>query len=157
MLSCKQHGGFLYSCEKWRATMMKANQKGTVRSVLSTIIECTLYLLTGTGLLYTPAALLTLITVIVMIIGGESLQTESWALSLGAAACAGAAILSLARLRSKRWNWPLFLALTVFAAAMGALMLNQADEVIETAMAQLLFYPAVLLPFHLLRSLLPMV
>ena len=135
--------------------MMKPGQNGTVRSILSTIIEDALYLLTGTGLLYTPAALLTLITSIVMALGGESILPESWVLPLGAAACAGAALLSLARLRSKGWNWAVFLALTGIAAAMGALMLHLANEVIETSMAHLLFYPAVLLPFHLLRSIFP--
>lgn len=135
--------------------MMKSGQKGTVRSVLSTIVEDALYLLTGTGLLYTPAALLTLITSIIMALGGETILPESWVLPLGAGACAGAAVLSLARLRGKGWSWAVFLVLTGIAAAMGTLMLHLANEVIETSMAQLLFYPAVLLPFHLLRSILP--
>lgn len=135
--------------------MMKSTQKGIVRSVLSTIIEDALYLLIGTGLLYTPAALLTLITSIVMALGGETILPESWLLPLGAGACAGAAFLSLARLRSKGWSWAVFLVLTGIATAMGTLMLHLANEVIETSMAQLLFYPAVLLPFHLLRSIFP--
>lgn len=134
---------------------MKSGANGSVRTVMSAISEAALYLLTGTGLLYTPAALLTLITTVVMALGGERFLPESWALSLGVAACAGAALLSLGRLRSKGWSWGIFLALTGIAAAMGALMLHLADEVIEVSMPQLLFYPAVLLPFHLLRSLFP--
>lgn len=134
---------------------MKSDQNSTVRSILSTIIEDALYLLTGTGLLYTPAALLTLINAVVMAVGSETILLESWGLALGAAACAGTAVLSLARLRHKWWSWALFLTLTCFAAAMGALMLHLANEVIEVSMAQLLFYPAVLLPFHWLRSIFP--
>lgn len=134
---------------------MKSTRKGIVRSILSTITEDALYLLTGTGLLYTPAAFLTLITTVVMALGGERILLESWVLPLGAGACAGAAFLSLARLRSKGWSWAGFLVLTGIAASMGTLMLHLANEVIETSMAQLLFYPAVLLPFHLLRSIVP--
>ncbi len=135
--------------------MMKSEQKGTVHSILSTITEDALYLLTGTGLLYTPAACLILITAVTMTFGGEPILAESVALALGAASCAGAAILSLVRLRKRYWSWALFLFLTLLAAASGALMLHLANEVLETSMAQLLFYPAVLLPFHLLRSIFP--
>lgn len=132
---------------------MKPGQNGTVRTIVSTIIEDALYLLTGTGLLYTPAACLILITTVTMTLGGEPILAESWALTLGAASCAGAAILSLARLRHRYWSWPLFLLMTLLATASGTLMLHLANEVIEVSMAQLLFYPAVLLPFHLLRSI----
>lgn len=134
---------------------MKSGANGSVHTVMSAIAEVALYLLTGTGLLYTPAALLTLITTVVMALGGERFLPESWALSLGVASCAVAALLSLARLRNRYWSWLLFLVMTLLAAASGALMLHLANEVIETSMAQLLFYPAVLLPFHLLRSLFP--
>ena len=74
---------------------------------------------------------------------------------IGAAGCAGAAFLSFCRLRNKFWSWPIFLLLTLLTTATGMQTLHTANEVIEVSFGQLQFYPAALLPFHLLWSLLP--
>ena len=134
---------------------MKRTIAGRIRSAASAVTECVLYILTGAGLLYVPAVCITLITAMILPLIGEPILLETWVLCIGAAGCAGAAFLSFCRLRNKFWSWPLFLLLTLLTAATGLQTLHTANEVIEVSFGQLQFYPAVLLPFHLLWSLLP--
>ena len=134
---------------------MKRTIVQRLRAAATAVTEFMLYLLTGTGLLCVPAACLTLITAIVQALIGEPFRLEAWVLCIGAACCAGAACLSFTRLRNRYWSCPLFLLLTLISAATGLQTLHTANEVIEVAFGQLQFYPAVLLPFHLLWSLLP--
>ena len=134
---------------------MKRTIAGRIRSAASAVTECVLYILTGTGVLYVPAVCITLLSVAMRPLIGEPFLLESLVLCIGAAGCAGAALLSFLRLRNKFWSWPLFLLLTLLTAATGLQTLHTADEVIEVSFGFLQFYPAVLLPFHLLWSLLP--
>lgn len=134
---------------------MKHTITNRLRAAASAVTECILYILTGAGVLYVPAVCLTLLSVVMQPFIGEPFQLESLVLCIGAAGCAGAAFLSFCRLRNKLWSWPLFLLLTLLAAATGLQSLHTADEVIEVSFGFLQFYPAVLLPFHLLWSLLP--
>ena len=134
---------------------MKRTIASRIHAAASAVTECVLYILTGAGLLYVPAVCITLLSVAMRPLIGEPFLLESMVLCIGAAGCAGAALLSFLRLRNKFWSWPIFLLLTLLTAATGLQTLHAANEVIEVSFGQLQFYPAVLLPFHLLWNLLP--
>lgn len=134
---------------------MKRTIASRIHTAAAAVTECVLYILTGAGLLYVPAVCIMMITAIMQLLGAELILLETWVLCIGAAGCAGAAFLSFCRLRNKFWSWPIFLLLTLLAAATGMQTLHSANEVIEVSFGQLQFHPAILLPFHLLWSLLP--
>ncbi|MBQ3155709.1 MAG: hypothetical protein IJB81_02125 [Clostridia bacterium] len=112
-------------------------------------------MLTGLGLVYVPFAALLVTAFAVMALCGEPILAESWLLTDGLVCCAAAALCSLRRLRNRRWHWAALLFIAVLSGLCGAWLLPLADEPVEHSMALLLFYPAALLPFHGLHSLLP--
>lgn len=134
---------------------MKDTLRRKIRSVSEVVAEDALYVLTGLGLVYVPIAALLATAFAVMAFCGEPILTESWLLTGGLVCCAGAALCSLRRLRNRRWRWAALLIFAVLSGLCGAWLLRMADEPVEHSMALLLFYPAALLPFHGLYSLLP--
>ena len=123
-----------------------------LRSAGASIAGIMFWLLTGVGLVFAYPTAMIIIGTILPALWGEPLILESIVLAAGALCCALAALWTLSRLLHKRWNWLVQLILTSLAVICGILTLHSADEVIEVSMGQMLFYPALLLPFHALRS-----